>query len=171
MSRYWPMVLAKGVGYQWPTPRDSNHRASSPRLEQGGSVEILIQGIWPAADHSPRNRISTVVGLATPGRSAHPTAPLFAGVVRSWPRGPSPVPLGRCPSANAWASQVPSAPTRRPARGVRSADADDKGRSEFPLGPPSFAPQRWPASPSFIVRSSGEPVAPPISQPGEVCAW
>ena len=46
---YCPQEWAKGVGFHKPTPNpatSSSRRASSPRLDQGGMVETLMEGIW-----------------------------------------------------------------------------------------------------------------------------
>ncbi len=46
---YCPQEWAKGVGFHKPTlspTRSSSPRASSPRLDQGGIVETLMEGIW-----------------------------------------------------------------------------------------------------------------------------
>jgi len=82
LSWYWPLEWPNRVGFPKPTApaqphgaRAASPRASSPRLAQGGRVELLMQGICPLCVHSPHNRRSTVVGLASSGDSAHPTTP------------------------------------------------------------------------------------------------
>lgn len=157
----WPLKWPKGVGFHKPTVRrpsrphcTTRQRALSPRLVQGGRFEILMQGIWPNRSHSPHNLISTVVGLATPIGSAHPTTPTSTPVGRSRPLGPTGVPSGLCPSVDAGVSHVPVAPTRPLARWRWSAVADDRGRSEFPLVPPSFAALMWAAAPPFILKGA-----------------
>jgi hypothetical protein len=135
-SRSRPKVLAKRVGFRWPTPTASSPRASSPRLEQGGRLETLIQGIcFEASCLSPftPQSVFDCRRLATPGGSANPTTPASAGL--------RPVPSGLRPLADAAGSHVPAAPTHPLARRRWSAYADDSGRSAFPLGPPSFAPE------------------------------
>ena len=144
---YCPQEWAKGVGFHKPTvggltpPTLPSQRALSPRLGQGGRVETLMQGIWPRRGHSPHNRISTVVGLEPLPYGlpfSNPTTPAAAVVD---PFGPPTVPSGLRPSADAGVSHVPSAPTRPLARRGWSAYADDCGRSEFPLEPPSERPK------------------------------
>jgi hypothetical protein len=139
-SRSRPKGLAKRVGFRWPTPKrafpalTSSPRASSPRLEQGGRREILIQGICFHAScisaFTPQSA-SACRRLATPRGYANPTTPASAGL--------RPVPS--VPSADAAGSHVPAAPTHPLARRRWSAYADDSGRSAFPLEPPSFAPE------------------------------
>jgi hypothetical protein len=146
MKRCRPQVLADAVGLRWPARsglQASSPRASSPRLEQGGTLENLMQGIWQHRSHSPHNRFSTVVVLALPNGFANPTTPAPAVDDRRPMVTPSTVPSGHCPSADAWGSQVPATPTRPVAERGWSAYADDSGRSAFPLEPPSFAPHRW----------------------------
>ena len=49
VSWYCPQEWAKGVGFHKPTAdpaTSSSRRASSPRLDQGGMVETLMEGIW-----------------------------------------------------------------------------------------------------------------------------
>lgn len=120
-------------------------------LDQGGTLENLMQGIWQHPSHSPHNRFSTVVVLASANALANPTTPASAVDDRRPLVAPSTVPAGLRPLADAGGSQVPSAPTRPPARRGWSAYADDSGRSEFPLEPPSFAPRWWAAAPPAIV--------------------
>jgi hypothetical protein len=145
------------VGFHKPTARlvrphiASSSRASSPPLDQGGRLENLMQGIWQQRGHSPHNRVSTVVGLAQAYAFANPTTPASAVDDRRPLVAPSTVPAGLRPLADAGGSQVPAAPTRPPARRGWSAYADDSGRSEFPLEPPSFAPRWWAAAPPAIV--------------------
>ena len=72
----WPLEWPKGVGFHKPTVRRAHttrQRASNPRLVQGGSIEILMQGICPNRSHSPHNLLSIVVGLTPPYGSTHPT--------------------------------------------------------------------------------------------------
>ena len=50
---YCPLEWAKEVGFHKPTPdsaASSSRRASSPRLDQGGMVETLMEGIWQTAE-------------------------------------------------------------------------------------------------------------------------
>jgi hypothetical protein len=134
LSRSRPKVLAKALGFRWPTPQASSSRASSPLLEQGGRLEILIQGIcFEASCLSPFTPQSSFDcrRLASTDGLANPTTPASAGL--------RPVPS--VPSADAAGSHVPTAPTHPLARRRWSAYADDSGRSAFPLGPPSFAPE------------------------------
>lgn len=164
MNRCRPKVLAEGVGFQWPTPGPreagytSSQRASSPRLEQGGTGKTLIRPTWlrldtnsqPAASKSRGSPQSALAcrRLAPAGASANPTTPVPAGVDHDYVV-PPPVPsVAATPSADAGCSHVPAAPTRPPAGRRWSAYADDdSGRSAFPLEPPSFAPgTRWPAT-------------------------
>ncbi len=133
-SRSRPKGLAKTVGFRWPTPNASSQRASSPRLEQGGRLEILIQGICFEASCLSSLTLQSAFDcrrLATPRGYANPTTPASA-VLRTVPS---------VPSADAAGSHVPAAPTHPLARRRWSADADDSGRSAFPLEPPSFAPE------------------------------
>ena len=66
---YCPLEWAKGVGFHKPTvdpTRSSSPRASSPRLDQGGMVETLMEGIWKSVEmalepFTPQSR-SDVVG-------------------------------------------------------------------------------------------------------------
>ena len=125
-ARSRPKVLAKRVGFRWPTPIASSPRASSPRLEQGGRSETLIQGICFHAScilaFTPQS-VFACRRLATPEGYATPTTPASAGL--------RPVPS--VPSADAAGSHVPTAPTHPLARRWWSAYADDGGRSAFPL--------------------------------------
>ena len=163
---YWPKEWAKTVGFHKPAVRParphiaSSSRALSPPLDQGGRVENLMQGIWPQRGHSPHNRLSTVVGLASASCLADPTTPAAAVVD---PIGSPTVPSGLRPSADAGVSQVPTAPTRPLARRGWSAHADDSGRSEFPLEPPSFAPGGWAAAPPLVF--GDHRVAGPVKRP------
>jgi len=160
MSRCRPKVLAERVGFQWPTVEGaegsltSSLRASSPRLEQGGRVKTLIRGVCSApvahAAFTPQSGFDCR-RLAPPDGSTTPTTPASAGVDRSLSLAPPPVPsVAAAPSAAAEASHVPAAPARPLARRRWSAYADDSGRSAFPLRPPSFAPEGWPAERAFI---------------------
>ncbi len=115
----WPQQWPKGVGFHKPAVRQPSRphcttspRASSPRLVQGGSIEVLMQGIWPQPSHSPDNRTSIVVGPAPPDGSAHPTTPTSTLVDRSRPLGPTRVPSVLRPSVDAGVSHVPAAPAR-----------------------------------------------------------
>jgi hypothetical protein len=163
---YWPKGWAKAAGFHKPTVRPvrphiaSSSRALSPPLDQGGRLENLMQGIWQQRGHSPHNRFSTVVVLASANVLANPTTPAAAVVD---PFGPPTVPSGLRPSADAGVSQVPTAPTRPLARRGWSAYADDSGRSDFPLEPPSFAPRWWAAAPPPIV--GDQQVAGPAKRP------
>jgi hypothetical protein len=66
---YCPMEWAKGVGFHKPTvdpTTPSSPRALSPRLDQGGMVETLMEGIWKSVKmasnpFTPQSR-SDVVG-------------------------------------------------------------------------------------------------------------
>ena len=166
---YWPKEWAKAVGFHKPAVRPdgphiaSSSRASSPPLDQGGTLENLMQGIWQLGSHSPHNRFSTVVVLASANALANPTTPASAVDDRRPLVAPSTVPAGLRPLAGAGGSQVPSAPTRPPARRGWSAYADDSGRSEFPLEPPSFAPRWWAAAPPLL--SGDVTVAGPAKRP------
>ncbi len=167
---YGPKEWAKTVGFHKPTVRParphiaSSSRASSPPLDQGGRLENLMQGIWQQRGHSPHNRFSTVVGLAQAFALANPTTPASAVDDRRPLVLPSTVPAGLRPTADAGGSQVPSAPTRPPARRGWSAYADDSGRSEFPLEPPSFAPGGWAAAPPLLIVGD-QMVAVPAKRP------
>jgi hypothetical protein len=69
----WPMEWAKGlpngVGFHKPTvgpATASSPRASSPGLDQGGTIETLVEGIWKSVEtastpFTPQSR-SDVVG-------------------------------------------------------------------------------------------------------------
>jgi hypothetical protein len=156
MSRCRPQGLAETVGFQRPTLTGafgslaSSPRASSPRLEQGGRLETLIQRTsYPTVcieDCSPQSGFDRR-RLAPPNGSANPTTPASAGHRRLATR---PVPSGLSPSADAAGSHVPAAPTHPLARRRWSAYADDGGRSAFPLEPPSFAPEGLPATRASI---------------------
>lgn len=160
MSRCGPKVLAEGVGLQWPTAGAfgslaSSPRASSPRLDQGGSVKTLIRGFCFRTPDPSRLAFTLHSGfdrrrLAPPTGSANPTTPASAVGDRSPLFAPPTVPAGLRPLADAGVSHVPSAPTRPAARRWWSAYADDSGRSAFPLEPPSFAPEWWPAERASI---------------------
>ncbi len=143
-----PQELAATVGYRKPTPQPhqarlaSSPRASSPRLEQGGRSETLIQGICFQRSSPPAFTPQSGFAcrrLAQDGAFANPTTPAPAGLRRY---ATCPVPsVATAPSADARGSHVPAAPSRRLAGRRWSAYADDSGRSAFPLEPPSFAPQ------------------------------
>jgi hypothetical protein len=151
-----PKVLPATVGYRKPTVDGacrsiaSVRRASSPRPEQGGRVETLMQRSWlstscasllqPQSGFDGR-RLASTSGLA------NPTTPASAGRDPRLSSGPLPVPSARHPadaSAVAAVSHMPAASIRLSARRVWSAYAADPGRSEFPLEPPSLAPRRKP---------------------------
>jgi hypothetical protein len=151
MIRCWPVVRADRVGFRWPTVATSGDassiRASSPRTDQGGSLKTLMQadsvsertscGIAPQSGFDCRR-------LAPATASANPTTPASAGADCSLRFAPAPVPSSAsADSADAGASHVLFAPTRSPSRRRWSAYADDSGRSEFPLEPPSFAARWW----------------------------
>lgn len=160
MKRYGPKGLAKSVGFQWPTvagaygPCASRPRASSPHLEQGGRVEILIRRSCSAP--SGHGAVAPQSGfdcrrLAPPYGSANPTTPAPAAGRASLPLAPPSVPsVASAPTADAMGSPVPGAPARTFAGRGWSAYADDDRRSAFPLGPPSFAPEGVPAKRAFI---------------------
>lgn len=101
---YWPKEWAKTVGFHKPAARPvrphiaSSSRALSPPLDQGGTLENLMQGIWQQRGHSPHNRFSTVVVLASASALANPTTPASAVVD---PFGPPTVPAGLRPLADA----------------------------------------------------------------------
>lgn len=171
MSRCRPLVLAEGVGFQRPTPIASSLRASSPRLEQGGRVETLIRGIYIRASCSTPQSGFDCFRLAPPDGSANPTTPASADGDRSLSVAPPPVPsVATAPSADAVVSHVPAAPARPLARRRWSAYADDSGRSAFPLGPPSFAPEGPPAKRASI---SLESLAVPLrsNRPSQAFSW
>ncbi len=78
---YCPLEWAKGVGFHKPTAdpaTSSSHRASSPRLDQGGMVETLMEGIWQTEEmayepFTPQSRSDVVVSLRLRLRGAdHP---------------------------------------------------------------------------------------------------
>ncbi len=154
MSGCRPKLLADGVGFQRPTVGAagsvaSSLRASSPCLDQGGSVKTLIRGICPHPSipqpaFTPQSDFDCR-RLASPAGSTNPTTPASAVGDRSLSFAPPTVPSGLRLLADATVSHVPAAPTRPAARRRWSAYADDSGRSEFPLEPPSFAPEWWPA--------------------------
>ena len=71
---YCPLEWAKGVGFHKPTlasaqkRSSSSRRASNPRLDQGGSVEKLMEGIWNGAEvghlpFTPQSRFDVVGSL------------------------------------------------------------------------------------------------------------
>ncbi len=175
MTNYGPQVLAERVGLQWPTAGAfgpaSSPRASSPRLDQGGTLETLMQGIWQPRGHSPHNRFSTVVVLASANAFANPTTPAPAVADRRPSVAPATVPSAAA-SADAWSSQVPAAPTRPVAGRGWSAYADDRGRSAFPLEPPSFAPKEKAATRPSVPLDDLAVVLQPVRLPAPVSrAW
>ena len=149
MSRCGPKVLAEAAGFQRPTV------SLGLRPGQGGSVKALMQAAFRSGPASAE--VGTPQSgfdrrrLATPEGSANPTTPASAAGDCSLrfapPTVPSPALAG---SADATVSHVPAAPTRPAARRWWSAYADDGGRSEFPLEPPSFAPGWWPVKRASI---------------------
>ena len=68
---YCPQEWAKGVGFHKPAgypATSSSRRASSPRLDQGGRVGTLMEGIWKEANgmiklSTPQSRSDVVVSL------------------------------------------------------------------------------------------------------------
>ena len=71
---YCPQEWANAVGYHKPTLEraqkrsSSSRRASNPRLDQGGSVEKLMEGIWNGAEvghlpFTPQSRFDVVGSL------------------------------------------------------------------------------------------------------------
>lgn len=95
---YCPQEWAKGVGFHKPTPNpatSSSRRASSPRLDQGGMVETLMEGIWQPVvmayePFTPQSRSDVVGSLRL--RLLGPDHPRPDGVPSS-PIGPA----GRSP--------------------------------------------------------------------------
>ena len=78
---YCPQEWAKGVGFHKPTAdpnTSSSRRASSPRLDQGGIVETLMEGIWQTEEmafesFTPQSPFDVVVSLRLRLRGAdHP---------------------------------------------------------------------------------------------------
>lgn len=142
-TRYGPKVWAEAIGFHWPTVLDaSGLRASSPCPDQGGSLKALMQAdfVYGLNDVviAPQSRFDRR-RLATAGAFANPTTPASAVADFRPPVSPAAVPsLLRC-SADAGGSHVTLSPTPSPASRWWSAYADDGGRSEFPLEPPSFA--------------------------------
>ena len=71
---YCPQEWAKGVGFHKPTAdpaTSSSHRASSPRLDQGGMVETLMEGIWQTEElafepFTPQSPFLTVASASLP---------------------------------------------------------------------------------------------------------
>ena len=81
VSWYCPQEWAKGVGFHKPTvspAASSSRRASSPRLDQGGIVETLMEGIWQTEEmafepFTPQSPFDVVVSLRLRLRGAdHP---------------------------------------------------------------------------------------------------
>jgi hypothetical protein len=166
-DRCRPMVWAESIGFRWPTPGyASGQRASSPRPDQGGSVKAscrptFVSGcsrleVAPQSDFD-RRRFTQSDAFANPTTPASAAADLRPSVASA--SVPSP-PTGG--SADAGGSHVPLAPTRAPSRRWWSAYTDDDGgRSEFPLGPPSFA-SRWRASERPLIGFKDSTVALPL---------
>lgn len=155
--RYGPKVLAEGAGFHWPTVAfASGLRASSSCPDQGGSLKALMQAdsvskvvAWVIALQSrfDRRRLAQAVAFA------NPTTPASAVTDAT-------VPSPYSGSADAGCSHVTSSPTRSPASRWWSAYADDGGRSEFPLEPPSFA-SLWRTAKRSLIDWKGSVVALP----------
>ena len=146
-QKYWPKVLAEGVGFHWPTVAcASGRRASSPCPDQGGSLKALMQADFVSeivqAVIAPQSRFDRR-RLASSDAFANPTTPASAVADFRPSVSPAPVPSPLCGSADAGGSHVTPSPTRSPSSRWWSAYADDGGRSEFPLEPPSFASLWW----------------------------
>ena len=95
---YCPQEWARGVGFHKPTAdptTSSSRRASSPRLDQGGMVETLMEGVWKSVEmasqpFTPQSRSDVVGSLRL--RLLGPDHPRPDGVPSS-PIGAA----GRCP--------------------------------------------------------------------------
>lgn len=152
--RYGPKVLAEGVGFHWPTVLTaSGRRASSPCPDQGGNLKALMQAnfvsksaplVIALQSRFDRRRLAQAVAFANPTTPASAVADFRPTV------SPAAVPSPLCGSADAGGSHETSSPTRAPTSRWWSAYADDGGRSEFPLEPPSFASLRRTAKRSLI---------------------
>lgn len=154
LKGYGPKVLAEGVGFHWPTVAcASGLRAFSPCPDQGGSLKALMQADFVSGLNdvviAPQSRFDRR-RLVQANAFTNPTTPASAVADFRPSVSPAPVPSPLCGSADAGGSHVPAAPTRAPASRWWSAYADDGGRSEFPLEPPSFAALRMTAERSLI---------------------
>jgi hypothetical protein len=167
MNRSRPKVLAEGAGFHWPTVAfASGLRASSPHPDQGGSLKALMQAdfvseivAWVIDLQSRFDRRR----LAQSEAFANPTTPASAVADFLRYRGsPAPVPSPLCGSADAGGSHVTSSPTRSPTSRWWSAYADDGGRSEFPLEPPSFASWGMAAARPLIDWKGSVAALPPV---------
>jgi hypothetical protein len=134
----WPSVLDSAVGLQWPTPladaaapRTWTTPASSSRVQQGGTGDgrIGVERVLDADDTA----VGLAVGLVVPPYglpSTNPTPPGSAGRRCLWQRagdrGGRRRGFGHSPALLTGRGRL--TPDRKPRR------------SEFPLGPPSFAP-------------------------------
>ena len=123
---YWLVTLASRVGFHKPRVEarrePSPTRASSPRSEQGGSLDLLIGGIcFQGIEYlsSPESS-ANVVGLSA--GASDPTTPASVAIA---------IPSLR--SADAVLSLVPLAPAPALAWRWWSAHADDGAGSAFPL--------------------------------------
>ena len=98
----YPLRWPRGIGFHKPIPgamRSSSRRASSPRLDQGGSIEALIEGIWRTAEmnrspSTPQSRFDVVVSLRRWLRGPDRPRPK---VVHSLTLAATLGPAGRCP--------------------------------------------------------------------------
>jgi hypothetical protein len=150
----WPLRLSSGPGFHKPIARarrePSPARASSPRDEQGGMADLLIEGICHAGREGRREAFTPESSASVVGLSAwasDPTTPASAA---------NAVPLAIA-SADAGPSLAHTAPARVPARRWWSAHADDGGRSAFPL---DLLPSRPEESLARHFFSSGRPPGP-----------
>jgi hypothetical protein len=147
----WLEALATALGFHKPEGRtrygswtSSRLRASSPRLEQGGSLTSSSRESARANGSDPLNRRPAVVGLAAPPYGLPSTDPTTRPSAFGRLRRP-PVPSSRCSSADALGSQVPAALNRLAAKCGWSAHADNRTRGgNSPLSPlPLRGPQRF----------------------------
>lgn len=151
----WPIMLADGAGHQWPTPRASRAsvnpstiRASSPRVEQGGSGDRQLQN--GLCRSSGMLSVGCVAGLAVPpyGLPSTDPAPLgFPGL-----RCLRQLDGDRSGRLRLWRASPPLLTDRG-----RLAPATHPARREFPLDP---LPSRGTADRRRSPRARPEPGGP-----------
>src|SRR3989337_2237064 len=105
---YFPLEGPKEVGFHKPTANpasSSSRRASNPRLDQGGMVETLMEGIWQTAEmasepftpQSPFDVVGSLrLRLCEPD---HPRPDVLRKRIAIGPAGARPLPT---PGARHW---------------------------------------------------------------------